>query len=138
MSRLSRNLKRVKEYERLLGRQEKLIEHGEFERLFRVLDKKAKVLSEIRVLHNGAAPASGEAGSEDAQKDSDSTNELQALFTTKITELANREKASLKKALIGRAELAEQLQIIYHGKKLLRGYKPGRSDGKARFKDIKT
>ena len=138
MSRLSRNLKRVKEYERLLGRQEKLFEDGEFERLFRVLDKKSKVLSEIRVLHNGAAQAKREAGNGSVQIDGDSTNELLTLFNTKIRELASREKAGLKKALIGRAELAEQLQIIYHGKKLLRGYKPGPSDGKARFKDIKT
>ena len=128
LSRLSQDLERLQEYERLVTRQEKLIEGGEFERLARVLDKKAEVLSEIQILQNGAAKAAG----------GDNADELLARFTTKIGKLAKREKASLRKALIGRAELAGQLQAIHHGKKLLRGYKPERSDGKARFKDIKT
>ena len=133
-SRLSQDLERLQEYERLVSRQEKLIEGGEFERLIRVLDKKAEVLSEIQILQNGAAKTAGGG----KQKAGDNADELLARFTTRIGKLAKREKASLRKALIGRAELAEQLQAIHHGKKLLRGYKPERSDGKARFKDIKT
>ena len=134
LSGLSQDLERLQEYERLVTRQEKLIEGGEFERLARVLDKKAEVLSEIQILQNGAAKAAGGG----KQKGGDNADELLARFTTKIGKLAKREKASLRKALIGRAELAGQLQAIHHGKKLLRGYKPERSDGKARFKDIKT
>ena len=138
LTQLSHNLERLEEYERLLVHQEKLIEGDQFERLIRVLDKKAEVLSQIAILRNGTGRNAAGPESSKAQKGGESTDKLLALFTTKIRELVDREKTSLKKAMIDRAELAEQLQVIYHGKKLLRRYKPGPSDGKARFKDIKT
>jgi len=138
LSQLTRDIERVQEYERLLGRQEKLIADGKLERLARVLDKKAKVLSEIETLYNGAALSAVTAGNNAEQKGRNNVAELLARFTAIIGELETREITCLRKVLVGRAEVAEQLQTIHHGKKLLRGYKPEPSDGKARFKDIKT
>ena len=138
LSRLTHDIELVQEYERLLGRQEKLIEDGKLERLARVLDKKAKVLSEIETLYNGAALAAVTAEDRAEPKDRNNVAGLLARFTAIIGELETREITCLRKVLVGRAEVAEQLQAIHQGKKLLRGYNPEPSDGKARFKDIKT
>jgi hypothetical protein len=135
---LEQDLARLQQYESLVDYQEKLIASGEFESLPQVLGKKTKVLSGIVTLRNGAAQARAGVEGRRGGKNARSPDELLAGFITKVEELFHRENASLGKALTGRAELAGQLQAIYHGKKLLRGYKPERSDGKARFKDIKT
>jgi hypothetical protein len=136
--RLSHDLECLAEYERLVGRQEKLIEKGDFERLVKALDKKTNILSKIRTLNIGAARAEVGAAGGDGRKNGKNAEVLLASFTTKIEELVAREEVSLKQARVGKTQLAEQLKAIKRGKKLLRGYKPQRSDGKARFKDIKT
>ena len=136
--RLSQDLECLAQYERLVGRQEKMIEKGDFERLVKTLDKKTNILSKIQTLNIGAAQAEIETAGEGGRKNGKKAEVLLAGFITKIEELFVREEASLKKARLGKAALAEQLKAIKRGKKLLRGYKPQRSDGKARFKDLKT
>lgn len=136
--RLSHDLECLAEYERMVGRQEKLIEKGDLESLNKTLDKKTKILSKIQTLNIAEAWAEIETVGEDGRKNGKNAEALLAGFITRIEELFVREEASLKKARVGKAELAEQLKAIKRGKKLLRGYKPQLSDGKARFKDIKT
>ena len=138
LNTLAQDLRRLQKYERLLETQEKLVEKGEFDTLPGVLDKKARVLAKIESLRNGAALSIRTASSGDSGKNGKKVEELLARFIVKVKEVETREQASLHKARLGRAELSEQLRAIHRGKKLLRGYKPQKSDGKARFKDIKT
>ncbi|MEA2063177.1 MAG: hypothetical protein U9P14_05725 [Gemmatimonadota bacterium] len=134
-ARIARDLDRLKDYERLLDRQEELAENGELESLIQVLDEKSKILAEVRTIIDEPHPELGLAAGSDRKKDG-AGGELLKRFRRKVAELEAREQTSLEKAMLGKIELEEQLQTIHHGKKLFRGYGPGMKKEKAKFKDI--
>ncbi len=138
LNRLTRDLGRLGKYEGLLETQEKLIERGDFESLPGVLAKKEAVLAKIESFRDASTVPLPAVPGRNGGKNGKKFEELRGLFLSKVEELAARDQAGLKRALQGRAELAGQLRALFQGKKLLRGYKPQKSDGKARFKDIKT
>ncbi len=131
--RLEQELVRLQNLGRLVELQVSLIESGELERLPRVLERKDRIISRLQ-----EAGAQYECALRDNPGPSPRARQLWEELGQRIREHSARDRVSLDRAVEIKQELARKLRQVKAGKKMLLGYAPVATKGKARFKDIKT
>ncbi|MCE5273058.1 hypothetical protein LLH00_17410 [bacterium] len=131
--RLEQELVRLQNLGSLVELQASLIESGELERLPRVLERKDRIIARLQ-----EARAQYESALHDSPGLTARARQLWEELGQRIREHSARDRVSLDRAVEIRQELARKLRQVKAGKKMLLGYAPVATKGKARFKDIKT
>ena len=132
---ISRQLARLERYGKLVEEQGILIDQEEYEKLFKVLERKDKILvrmDEWEKLASLAQAAGGLAAGQIA-----GSAELFARLSSRLDYFAGRERECLKKAVGIREDIAGRLYALRKGKKLLRKYVRASDNSKALYKDVK-
>jgi len=132
---VSRQLTRLERYGKLVEEQGILIDSEEYEKLFKVLERKDKILARMDEWEKLASLAEAAGGL--AAEQIAGSADLFARLTSRLDFFAGREKECLKKAAGIKEDIAGRLYALRKGKKLLRKYVRASHDSKALYKDVK-
>ncbi len=120
---VERQLRLLESYGRLAGEQVRLIEEEDYPRLVRVLDKKDRLLEELREITR--LPSLAAAAAREEQPRAALSRELVSVLRERLEYFAGQETLCLEKAAAIRSGMAEQLRLLRQGRKLVRRLQAG-------------